>query len=121
MPQGSGGHRRMVLALVLVSCLFSRAAHAQQNASVQGTIVDESAAVLPGATVTATETNTGVQAVAVAESDGRYRFDNLAPGTYKLRIELAGFASTEIPNVELLVGQNATVPRIAMKIASVEE
>ena len=61
-------------------CAHGGALAAQQNATVQGTVVDESQAVLPGATVTATEISTGVQSVAVAEADGRYRFDNLAPG-----------------------------------------
>src|ERR1700712_1038145 len=84
---------------------------AQQNATVQGIVVDESQAVLPGSTVTATETSTGVQSLAVAEADGRYRFTNMPPGQYKFRIELSGFATTEIANVELLVGQSVTVPR----------
>src|SRR5205085_5372231 len=39
----------------------------------------------------------------------------------KFRIELSGFATTEITGVELLVGQNATVPSVTMKVASVEE
>jgi hypothetical protein len=121
MPCWFSRRWRVALALVFGSCLFSGAATAQQNATVQGTVVDESLAVLPGATVTATENSTGVQSVAVAEADGHYRFDNLAPGTYKLRLELSGFATTEIPNLELLVGQNATVPRVSMKIASLEE
>ena len=71
--------------------------------------------------MTTTEISTGVQSVAVAEADGRYRFDNLPPGRYKIRLELSGFATTEITNIELLVGQNATVPRVTMKVASLEE
>ena len=77
---------------------------------MQGTVVDESQGVLPGATVTATEINTGRQSLAVTAADGRYRFDNLPPGRYKLRIELPGFAPVEIAGIELLVGANATVP-----------
>ena len=94
---------------------------AQQNATVQGIVVDESQAVLPGSTVTATEINTGVQSLAVAEADGRYRFTNLPPGQYKFRIELSGFATTEVANVELLVGQSVTVPRVALKVAALQE
>ncbi len=106
----------IAFVLLLPSTLF-----AQQNATVQGIVVDESQSVLPGATVTATEITTGVQSVAVAEADGRYRFDNVPPGRYKIRLELAGFATMELTDIELLVGQNVTVPRMTMKLASVQE
>lgn len=94
---------------------------AQQNATVQGTAVDDSQGVLPGATVTVTEINTGLQSLSVTTEEGRYRFDNLVPGRYKLRMELPGFAPVEIAAMELLVGTNATVPPIAMKMAALEE
>ena len=100
-----------------VRCLLPTSLAAQQNATVQGTVVDESQGVMPGATVTATEISTGRQSVAVTTEEGRYRFDNLAPGRYKLRMELSGFATAEIADIELLVGANATVPPIAMKLA----
>ena len=67
------------------------------------------AQVLPGATITATGLETGVQTIAVSDGRGEYRL-KLAPGTYKLQVELAGFGPVLIPKVELLVGQNATVP-----------
>jgi len=107
--------------LITLALLLSTRLVAQQNATVQGTVFDESRSVLPGVTVTATEINTGYQSIAVTLEDGRYRLENLPPGRYKLRIELPGFAATEIPVVELLVGANATVPPIAMKVASLEE
>jgi len=107
--------------LIAFALLLPLSVAAQQNATVQGTVVDESQSVLPGATVTTIEINTGVQSVAVAEADGRYRFDNVAPGRYKIRLELSGFATTEITDIELLVGQNVTVPRVIMKVASLEE
>ena len=81
----------IVFALVLPPSLA-----AQQNATVQGTVVDESKGVMPGVTVTIAESGTGRESVAVTTVDGRYRFENLTPGKYKLRIELSGFATTEI-------------------------
>ena len=107
--------------LIAFALLLPHSVAAQQNATVQGTVVDESQSVMPGATVTAIEINTGVQSVAVVEADGRYRFDNVAPGRYKIRLELSGFATTELTDIELLVGQNVTVPRVVMKVASLEE
>jgi hypothetical protein len=112
-------HLRSLIAI----CLLLSAVHAgaQQNATVQGTVVDESQAVMPGTTVTATEVSTGTQKVAVAEGDGRYRFDNVAPGKYKLRFELQGFGAVELTDIELLVGANVTVPKVTLKVTSLEE
>jgi hypothetical protein len=106
----------IALALLLPSSLA-----AQQNATVQGTVVDESKGVMPGVTVTIAESSTGRESIAITAVDGRYRFENLAPGKYKLRIELSGFATTEIPDMELLVGTNATVPPVTMTVAGVAE
>jgi hypothetical protein len=107
--------------LIAFTLLLPLSLAAQQNATVQGIVVDDSQGVLPGATVTATEVSTGIQTVAVTEADGRYRFDKVTPGKYTLRIELSGFATAALDGIELLVGQNATVPRVAMKVASLEE
>src|SRR5215813_12114493 len=85
--------------LIALAFLMLPALAAAQNATVQGTVVDESKASMPGATITVTELASGRQSVAVTEVDGRYRFDNLAPGTYKLRVELPGFATVEIPSL----------------------
>jgi len=112
---------RHIARLLALALLFATPLVAQQNATVQGTVLDESRGVLPGVTVTATEINTGFQSIVVTLEDGRYRLENLPPGRYKVRIELPGFATTEIPNLELLVGANATVPPIAMKVANLEE
>ena len=66
-----------LLALVI---LLPLRLDAQQNASVQGTVVDESKGAMPGVTVTATEISTGRQSLAVTAEDGRYRLENLPPG-----------------------------------------
>jgi hypothetical protein len=107
--------------MIVCALMLAPNVAAQQNATVQGIVADESQGVLPGSTVTATEISTGVQTVAVVEADGRYRFTNMAPGRYTFRIELAGFATMELTNVDLLVGQNVTVPRVAMKVATLQE
>jgi hypothetical protein len=107
--------------LVALAILLAPTIAAAQTATLQGTVADESSAMLPGTTVDATEINTGVVTTAVTETDGRYRFERLAPGTYKIQMELQGFATVQIPNIELLVGQNAKVPQVTLKVASLEE
>jgi hypothetical protein len=99
--------------------LFASTARAQE-ASIIGTVTDETRAVLPGATITATNLETGVQSVAVTDERGEYRLLRLTPGKYKVQTELQSFASVVAPEVELLVGQNATVPFV-LKVASVNE
>ena len=100
--------RRLLSSVVFVSLLFISALAHAQDASVIGTVTDDTKAILPGATITATNTETGNVATAVADERGQYRFQRLAPGKYKLQADLPGFASAIIPSVELLVGQNAT-------------
>jgi hypothetical protein len=112
---------RRLGCLLALALLMSSNPVAQQNATVQGAVVDEQRGAMPGATVTATEAGTGRQSVVVTTEEGRYRLENLAPGSYTLRIELPGFATTEIAGIELLVGANANVPPVVMKLAGVEE
>ncbi len=106
------------IAFLLCLLCLSAPAYAQ-DALVIGSVADDTKAVLPGATITATGLETGVQTIAVSDGRGEYRL-KLAPGTYKLQVELAGFGPVLIPKVELLVGQNATVP-VTLKIAQVSE
>ena len=115
MVRGSAGWVS-VCALLLSATLA-----AQQNATMQGTVIDESKGVMPGVVVTATEISTGRQSVAVTEADGRYRLENLPPGKYTIRVELSGFATSEITDIELLVGSRATVPPVTLTLAGVTE
>ncbi|MBI4475566.1 MAG: TonB-dependent receptor, partial [Acidobacteria bacterium] len=107
-----------VLALVL---WLPTTVSAQQLATVQGTVVDESQGVLPGVTVTAIEINTGRQTAVITNDRGRYQLDNLNAGKYTIRIELPGFAKVEVTDLELLVGTNATVPTVTLRVAALAE
>ncbi|HET9832039.1 MAG TPA: carboxypeptidase-like regulatory domain-containing protein, partial [Vicinamibacterales bacterium] len=111
--------RRVLLVVVTMVFLTALSAFAQ-DASLVGTVADETKAVLPGATVTATNLETGVESVAVSDERGDYRLPKLSPGKYKVKADLAGFGSIVVPSVELLVGQNAAVP-FTLRIASVGE
>jgi hypothetical protein len=91
-----------------------------QEASIAGTVVDETKAVLPGVTITATSLATGRVMTAVSDERGEYRIRGIAPGGYKVEAELSGFATVILPDVELLVGQNRTIP-FSMRVASLSE
>src|SRR5437588_4401391 len=74
------------------------------TATLRGNVQDSTGGVLPGATVTLT--NTGTQAVQTAVTDdrGQYLFAGVFPGTYDLKIELSGFKSYERKSVTLSPG-----------------
>jgi hypothetical protein len=107
-------------ALMAAVCLATSAAAQVNTATVSGIVTDESKAILPGVTVTAADKETGRKYVAVTDERGSYRLSLLPPGTYHIQADLSGFAPAEVPTVELLVGQSATLP-FTLKISVVRE
>jgi hypothetical protein len=79
------------------------------TASIVGTITDESGAVMPGVTVTATQAATDVAATAVTNERGQYSFPNLKIGRYSVAAELSGFRRAVQPEVNLRVQDRAEV------------
>ena len=90
------------------------------GASIQGTLKDQQGAVLPGATVTLRNEETGVVRTAVTDTEGRYQFLALAPGRYALSAELAGFATAEVGNIGITIGRSVEQD-FAMGIQAMEE
>ena len=79
---------RLLLAVAMTLALAAPAL--AQNGAISGTVVDESGAVVPGATVTLAGPGNHVPAVSGAR--GEYSFKNLSAGTYQLTVTLAGFS-----------------------------
>lgn len=113
---------RACLTLLLASLLVGLPATPAraQDASIAGTVVDDTKSVIPGVTVTATSLATGRVMSAVSDERGEYRLRGIPPGRYKVEAELTGFAHVVLPDVELLVGQNRTIP-FTMQVASLAE
>jgi len=110
----------LALSVALCTLFTPFAAIAQDTAQFIGTVTDESKAVLPGAAVSATEVSTGRPYQAVTDERGEYRITNVAAGRYRVQVELSGFATVLYPDVNVLVGQNATL-NFSMKLATVQE
>jgi hypothetical protein len=102
--------RRSFLAFTLVlAVLVAPAVHAQTTfAILTGTVTDASGAVLPGVTVTATNTATQTVRTTVTDSVGEYQLLNLDAGTYRVTIKLAGFAD-QTRETQLLARQTVRV------------
>src|SRR5258708_16528072 len=111
--------KSLALGIALALCGGGQV-FAQEAASLVGIVTDESRGVLPGVTVTVTEVSSGRQYVAVTDERGEYRMANVQAGTYRLQGERPGFATSVIPQLELLVGQRATVP-LALSVATLEQ
>ncbi len=79
------------------------------NGTIEGTIVDASGGVLPGVTVTITNTDTGASRSVVTNESGVYRAPLLPLGTYKVAAELSGFKRFEQTGISLAAGQTAVV------------
>ena len=66
-------------------------------------------AAVPGATITVTETRTNLQRVVVSTGDGVYTAASLAPGEYRLDVELAGFKPVRREGIRLATGEKARI------------
>jgi hypothetical protein len=89
-------------ALVAVSAFGTPGtAAAQGTATIRGTVSDASGGVLPGATVTITNSGTKDARTAVTDDRGGYTFASLFNGTYELKVELEGFKGYDAKNIVL--------------------
>ena len=109
-------------AVILVLFAFSVLnLFGQALTSLNGTISDPSGAVVAGAAVTLTNLQTGAQRQDKSDSAGRYTFQQVQPGKYKVAASAAGFAETVVNDVELLVNTPSVVNIAFEKIGTVAE
>src|SRR4030095_15086077 len=93
---------------VLVCLLSATASFGQiNNATLTGTVVDASGAVLPGVMITATNNATGVVSTALSNEAGAYTIQSLISGTYTVTGELSGFQKQTYANT--VVGNGITI------------
>ncbi|MCX6631338.1 MAG: TonB-dependent receptor, partial [Candidatus Solibacter sp.] len=79
--------------LILLAAILAAVSYAQEfRGRIQGTVVDASGGLVPGASVSLLNTQTGVTATRQTNEGGRYIFDLISPGTYTVTVELAGFS-----------------------------
>src|SRR5262245_45528049 len=98
---GLGRLVRLVVVSVVLALPVAAYAH---EATLNGSVRDNTGGVLPGVTVTATHEAAGTTFVGVTDEAGLYRIV-LRAGVYRVTAELAGFATIARPGIELLVGR----------------
>jgi len=107
-------------SLLLLLTWSARPLTAQSSyGSIAGAVVDASGGGLPGATVTATQTETGAVRTTTSTGAGQFRIPLLAVGNYSVSAELPSFGPAKVANVVVNVGSEATV-RLTLELASVK-
>src|SRR5688572_18953157 len=119
----SPSSRRLSHGIWLVACVVlstSNMAFAQATSTFNGRVLDQGEAVLPGVTVTATNTSTGVMRTTVTNDEGQFSMPGLEPGVYDVRTELAGFSTAIRERVTLALNATITLD-FRLALAGVEE
>src|SRR5262245_54437349 len=94
--------RKVVAAIALLLFFLSIKTFAQSaNATVSGTVNDDTGALIPGVTLTATNNDTGVVTTVLTNEAGAYNFASLLPGAYKVSASLPGFQTKTFTDVRL--------------------
>src|ERR1700732_4239944 len=113
---------RLVLILAVVASLSPPQALAQgeTTSAIVGQVRDTTNAVVPGATVTIANPETGLKRSAKTDDAGRFNFPQLKPGTYSVKAEALGFEPLQNDNVVSGLGQKQTVD-FTLKVARSSE
>jgi len=101
---------RIIAYAVFCQMILAGMAAAQVNrATITGTVVDASGAVVPGVTVTATRVDTGLVTSTTTNGIGIYTLLNLVPARYNIEFKKQGFKSENVPNIVLHSTQVAQI------------
>jgi hypothetical protein len=109
--------------LVCVGVLLAGASLSAQTTtgSLRGAVTDESGAILPGVTVELSgQAQIGGAQTAVTDRSGQYRFQNLSPGLYVLKVSLQGFKTLVRSDLRVEVGRTFDVD-FRLEVGSLEE
>ncbi len=109
-------------ALLVVAGLLAgtAGAFAQATGTIAGTVTDESGALLPGATVEATNRGTNQARSALTGTDGFYTLPLLPPGVYNVRVSLTGFGTLLRQDVRVTVAETTRIT-VSLTVGSIAE
>jgi hypothetical protein len=112
---------RLLLAACAVALPVPLLAQSQAaEGAIEGTVTDESGAVLPGATVTVRNPATGLTRETPTDASGLFRAPLLPVGNYDVSVSLQGFATVKRTGLTLNIGETLAVD-VTLKVASAQE
>jgi hypothetical protein len=113
---------RVVLAVLVALAALPPAAAAQSvSGSLAGTVVDQTRQLVPGASVTLVNEQTGDSRVTTSNETGVFVFSAVQPGTYTVRVELAGFATFELRNTVVPANEQVPVGALQLNVGTLTE
>ena len=98
-----------IVCFVVGVLLASSPVFAQQNAELNGRVLDPGGLAVPGATITVTNLGTGIARNVISGDGGTYVINLLPPGRYSVLVEMDGFANLTRTDLVLTAGQQATL------------
>src|SRR4051794_38301502 len=105
----------------LISLMFLTAFAAfSQTAQMTGMVTDPSGTAVPGASVSARNTETGINSQVATNEQGYYTITHLNPGTYELTVQKQGFRAASRPEIKLDVAQIARID-VALVIGEIKD
>ena len=111
--------KRLALVTLLLFALHLTAA-AQATTQVSGTVSDPSGAMIPGASVEISNPDTGFKRIVKSDASGSYAVLQLAPGTYQVKVTAAGFRTSSVNELMLLVNNPATL-NLKLEVGQITE
>ncbi|HTK37779.1 MAG TPA: carboxypeptidase-like regulatory domain-containing protein, partial [Pyrinomonadaceae bacterium] len=112
--------RNILLALFLAFVCFSTLFGQTSTGTVNGTLIDQAGAAVPGATVKLTSQATKIERQATSNQDGYFTFVNVQPGDYTIYVEASGFKRTVTAPFTLGVSETST-QNISLAVGNVSE
>jgi hypothetical protein len=97
--------RSLTLGFLIAFLALAVSAHAQENATITGTVTDSTGAVVPNVTITLTNPATNQSREAQSNASGAYVFDNLSIGNFNLSATAPGFQRFSETNIVVNVAQ----------------
>jgi hypothetical protein len=108
-----------ILIVILLS-LGGLSTFAQFLSGIEGSVKDQSGALIGGAKVTLTDTRLGVAKTTTTSDAGYFRFDSIAASTYTVQVEMSGFKTWDQKDLTLQVGEVRTIAPVLV-VASASE
>ncbi|PYS37522.1 MAG: TonB-dependent receptor, partial [Acidobacteria bacterium] len=105
--------RTIILLLVALQSQTS-------SGDIKGTVTDSTGGVLPGAMITVTNIDTGVERSAVSDNGGSFRFFLLPPAEYEIKVQVPGFSIYTRRPVQVTVGETVSIDAV-LQPASVQQ
>src|ERR671911_899854 len=113
---------RLIVSCLCVTLLSMAAPTFAQDfrGRINGTVTDNTGAVIPGVTVTASSPALIQPQVQVTGADGSYRFLALPPGVYEVTFQLSGFQNVKREGIRVVINQTLTVDQ-QLQVATLQE